>query len=62
MSSFPILILVFMLLTLAALGFGLVSMVVGGKMSEKYSNKMMFLRVAMQAAAVLLIGLMFLSQ
>ena len=61
MSYFlPILIIVAMVATLAALGLGLISMVKGGKFNAKHSNKLMRLRVILQFSAIVLLGLLFL--
>ena len=54
------LILVFMLLTMIVLTIGLLFMARGGKLNQKYSNKLMFLRVAFQGITIALIGLIYL--
>lgn len=59
-SALPVLIVIAVLATFGALAFGLVSMVRGGEFNARNSNKMMRLRVIMQAAALVLIGLAFL--
>lgn len=59
METMPTLVLVLMLATLVVLVVGLVLMAVGGKINQKYSNKLMTLRVALQAAAIGLLLLMF---
>lgn len=56
----PVLIVIAVLATFGALAFGLVSMVRGGEFNARNSNKMMRLRVIMQAAVLVLIGLAFL--
>ena len=48
-----VLILLLILLTVLALGAGLVVMVRGGKWNAQYSNKLMVLRVALQASVIL---------
>ena len=50
-----ILLLVVMAAVLVILGTGLVSFVIGGEFNRKYGNKLMRLRVAAQAVAVLLL-------
>ena len=52
----PVLVVVAVLATFGALACGIVSMVRGGR----NSNRLMRLRVAMQFAAIVLIGLAFL--
>lgn len=59
MSVLVIGVFIFMALTAVVLGIGLFGMVTGGKFNEKHSNKLMFLRVAFQAATILMIGLLF---
>lgn len=56
-----ILILVMMLATALVLGAGIFMMARGGEMNAKYGNKMMVLRVALQGATLLLLGLLFMS-
>lgn len=56
----PILIVVAVLATFAALAVGLISMVRGGGFDSRNSNRLMRLRVIMQFAAIVLIGLAFL--
>jgi len=46
--------------TLAVLGFGLFSMARGGAFNARNSNRLMRLRVLLQFAAIILIGLAFL--
>ncbi len=48
-----------MFATAVALVVGLVFMARGGAVSEKYSNKLMVARVALQGGAILLLGLIF---
>ena len=54
------LVLLFMGITLLVLIAGLVVMIKGGKVNKKWGNKLMVLRVAAQAIAIGLIGLIFL--
>lgn len=60
-GTFLFLMVVAMVATLGALGMGLYSMTRGGEFNEKYGNKLMQLRVALQAAALLLFGLAMLA-
>jgi hypothetical protein len=60
MSFLPIAILVFILLTLGALFFGLATFVKGGEFNRKHGNKLMQARVAFQMGALVLLGLLFL--
>jgi hypothetical protein len=60
MSFLPIAALIFVLLTLGVLFFGLATFVRGGEFNKKYGNKLMQARVAFQLGALVLIGLMFL--
>lgn len=53
--------IVAMLLTLAILGMGIISMVKGGAFNEKYGNKLMRARVFMQGIALILFALAVLS-
>jgi len=53
------LVLVFMMLTLAVLIAGLVVMAIGGKLDEKYSNKLMVARVVLQFTAIILLALLY---
>jgi hypothetical protein len=59
-SVLPILIALAVLATFGALAFGLISMARGGEFNARNSNRMMRLRVIMQAAALVLIGVAFL--
>ena len=59
-SVLPILIALAVLATFGALAFGLISMARGGEFNARNSNRMMRLRVIMQAAALVLIGIAFL--
>ena len=59
-SLLPVLIVIAVLATFGALAFGLVSMVRGGQFNARNSNRLMRLRVMLQLAAIVLIGLAFL--
>ncbi len=50
-----------MLMTLAVLGIGMVSMIKGGAFNEKYGNKLMRLRVVMQGLALAFFALAVLT-
>jgi hypothetical protein len=54
-----LIIMAFMLATLVVLVTGILLMAKGGKVNEKYSNRLMIARVVLQAMAVLLLGLMY---
>ena len=56
----PYLIVAAVLATFGALAFGLVSMVRGGGFNARNSNRLMRLRVIMQFAAIILLGIAFL--
>lgn len=56
----PILIVIAMVATLGALALGLIGMVRGGEFNAKHSNRFMRARVALQLAAIVLLGLLFL--
>ena len=53
-----LLVLILMLAVVGVLIAGFVVMIRGGKVSEKYSNKLMFARVWLQAGAIGLIVLL----
>ena len=53
-------LLLFMGITLLILITGLIVMIKGGKINKKWGNKLMVLRVAAQAIAIGLVGLIFL--
>jgi hypothetical protein len=57
-----ILLIALMLATAAALVMGIVLMARGGTANAKYGNRMMVLRVTLQGATLLLLGLMFLAR
>lgn len=50
-------VFILILLTLLTLVAGIVFMATGGKINQKYSNKLMSLRVAFQGIAILLLAL-----
>ncbi len=56
-AVFPMLIVIALLAVLVVLFIGIVAMLRGGEFNRKYGNKLMRLRVALQALAVLLIVL-----
>lgn len=60
MSIFTIVVIVLMLATFGVLVLGLIVMLRGGEVNKKYSNKLMSLRVALQAVVILLLGALFL--
>ncbi len=61
MSFGFVLLLVLMVAVLVVLFVGLGLMLKGGKMNEKYGNKLMVWRVGLQAAALLVLGALVLS-
>ena len=56
----PIVIGVALLAVVGILLFGVVSMAIGGKFDQKWSNKLMRLRVIAQAVAILLLAILWL--
>jgi len=52
-----VLVIVFMLATLAVLLAGVILMMRGGKLNQKYSNKLMVARVALQGMALAALAL-----
>ena len=62
MNPLGILLLLAMLATAAVLLTSLVGFFRGGPFNEKYGNKLMRARVGLQLAAVIILGLMFLTQ
>jgi hypothetical protein len=56
----PYFIVAAMLATLGVLGVGVFAMLRGGAFDAKYSNKLMRMRIAFQALAILLFGLFLL--
>jgi len=59
MSGAQIIILLIMILVFVVLIAGLIVMAIGGKTSEKYSNKLMMARVGSQALVIFLLAFMF---
>jgi hypothetical protein len=55
-----ILLIALMLATAGALIIGIVAMAKGGDFNQKYGNKMMVIRVSLQGATLLLLGILFL--
>ena len=55
----PILILISFLSVVTVLGIGIFSMIKGGAFNEKYGNKLMQLRVALQGVTILLLALAY---
>lgn len=55
----PILILISFLSVVAVLIIGIFSMIKGGAFNEKYGNKLMQLRVALQGLTILLLALAY---
>ena len=53
MSSMHIILVLFMLATLAVVVIGVIAMAVNGKLNKNHSNKLMRLRVLFQAIAIL---------
>lgn len=55
MNTLLVLLLIAMIAVVGVLVFGLIAMAKGGEFNEKYGNRMMRWRVALQAFAVVLI-------
>ena len=62
MSFTGILLVTFAILTLVALGLGLFGMATGGEFNRKYANKLMSMRVTLQAIAIALLALIVFSE
>ena len=62
MNLIAVLLLLAMLATAGVLMVGLVGFFQGGAFNERYGNKLMRLRVGLQLVAVLLLGLLYLTQ
>jgi hypothetical protein len=62
MSIIGLMLLAAMLATLTVLAVGVVGFLRGGPFNERYGNRLMRARVGLQLLAVLLLGLMFLTQ
>jgi len=59
-NTLSLLIVIAVFATLGALLIGIISMVRGGEFNARNSNKLMRLRVILQFAAIVLIGIAFL--
>ena len=59
MSSLKILIVVLMALTLCVVIAGVVVLTTSKKLNKKYGNKLMTLRVAMQALIIIMIACLY---
>ncbi len=59
MDAAHIIILILLAGVSLVLLLGVALMARGGKLNEKYGNKLMVLRVALQGAIVLMLGMMF---
>jgi hypothetical protein len=62
MNPIGILLLLCMAATAAVLLTGIIGFVAGGEFNKRYGNRLMQARVGLQFAAVILLGLLFLSQ
>lgn len=49
----------FMIATLLVLVIGIIFMAIGGKLDKKYANKLMSMRVLLQAISIACLGLMY---
>ncbi|PCK00257.1 MAG: hypothetical protein COA45_00275 [Zetaproteobacteria bacterium] len=58
-TMLPILVLIALLCVVAVLFIGIFAMIKGGKFNEKYGNKLMQLRVALQGLTILLLALAY---
>lgn len=56
MAIIPVILI---LLTLVVLIVGILLMAKGGKLNEKYSNKLMVARVSLQFLAIIMLGLLY---
>ncbi len=63
MSALPMIIIALMVAVVVVLALGILNLMRGGtdETSARRSNKLMSLRVALQAAAVLLLGLLMMT-
>ncbi len=61
MASGNVLLIFFMLATLAVLTVGIVLMMRGGKLNQTYGNKLMSLRVVLQACALVVLAVLYLA-
>ena len=62
MNPVAVALLLAMLATVAVLIVGLVGFFQGGAFNERYGNRLMQARVALQLLAVALLGILFLTQ
>lgn len=62
MNILAVLLLLAMFATAAVLLVGIAGFFHGGSFNEKYGNKLMRARVGLQLVAVVLLGLLFLTQ
>lgn len=62
MNPLGVLLLLAMLATAGVMLTGLVGFLRGGAFNERYGNRLMRARVGLQFLAVVLLGLMFMSQ
>lgn len=61
MQMLNILLVVFMLATLAVLGTGVVGFLLGGEFNRRWGNQLMRARVALQAVAIVILAILFLA-
>lgn len=61
MTVLSVLLVVLMLATAGVLFTGVVGFLLGGTFNERYGNRLMKARVGLQAAAVVVLGLLFLA-
>jgi Hypoxia induced protein conserved region len=59
MTTLNVLLVIFMVATVAVLLVGIVGFFLGGEFNRKYGNILMRWRVGLQAATLLLLGLLF---
>lgn len=52
-------LIIFMVATLLVLVVGIIFMAIGGKLDKKYANKLMSMRVLLQAISIACLGLMY---
>lgn len=62
MTLLSVFLVIAMLATAGVLLVGLIGFFLGGPFNEKYGNRLMRARVGLQLLAVLILGLMFLTQ
>jgi len=61
-SSSDLLLIGVMALVLGVLVIGIITMMRGGDANRKYAGKLMWLRVGMQATALILLAILYLSK